>query len=369
MADNTVRGRFVWHELMTPNGTGAHEFYAKTVGWTTEPWKQNPSYTMFAAPTGPLGASVETRTGTPEWIPYVGTPDVDATAEAVTRLGGKTITPPTDLPNAGRYAVFADPQGATFGVHGSSGEPRPEGPTRYGEFHWHELATTVPAKEAFAFYTELFGWDAVSEYDMGPSGIYLLFGRNGEQKGGMFHKGNAGKPGSAYWVCYVRVPNVDDVVEKVKAARGLLLNGPMDVPGGDRIAQLTDPYGAFFAVHMTAADVKAAKGAKGIAKAPKPAAAKPAPVAKPAVKPTAAKPVKPAVATKAKKKVAKKAAAKKAKKVAKKAKKPAKKTGKKAAKTKSGAKKVAKRVAKKAKRTPAKKPAKARRAKKKGRRR
>jgi predicted enzyme related to lactoylglutathione lyase len=364
---------------MTPNSTGAHEFYAKTVGWTTEPWQQDPAYTMFAAPTGPLGASVETRTGTPEWIPYVGTPDVDATAEAVTRLGGKTITPPTDLPNAGRYAVFADPQGATFGVHGSSGEPRPEGPTRYGEFHWHELATTVPAKEAFAFYTELFGWDAVSEYDMGPSGIYLLFGRNGEQKGGMFHKGSAGKPGSAYWVCYVRVPNVDEVVEKVKTARGSLLNGPMDVPGGDRIAQLTDPYGAFFAVHMTAADVKAVKGAKGAkgakrkAKAPKLAAAKPTAAAKRAAKPAAAKPVKPAVATKAKKKVAKKAAAKKPTKVAKKAaKKVAKKTGKKAATRKSGAKKAAKkvtkRVAKKAKRAPAKKSAKARKAKKKGRR-
>src|SRR5688572_5817723 len=26
MADNTVRGRFVWHELMTPDTSGAHAF-------------------------------------------------------------------------------------------------------------------------------------------------------------------------------------------------------------------------------------------------------------------------------------------------------------------------------------------------------
>ena len=30
MADSSARGRFVWHELMTPNGAGAHEFYKQS---------------------------------------------------------------------------------------------------------------------------------------------------------------------------------------------------------------------------------------------------------------------------------------------------------------------------------------------------
>ena len=31
MADATAKGRFVWHELITPNAAGAHEFYSKAV--------------------------------------------------------------------------------------------------------------------------------------------------------------------------------------------------------------------------------------------------------------------------------------------------------------------------------------------------
>jgi len=38
-------------------------------------------------------------------------------------------------------------------------------------------------------------------------------------------------------------------VEKVKAGGGKVVNGPMEVPGGDTIAQCVDPQGAMFAVH------------------------------------------------------------------------------------------------------------------------
>jgi hypothetical protein len=75
MADNTVRGRFVWHELITPNGAGAHEFYGKTLGWAKQGWDQQPSYQMFTAASGPLGATVEKR-------------------DAV-RIGCRTSAPPT----------------------------------------------------------------------------------------------------------------------------------------------------------------------------------------------------------------------------------------------------------------------------------
>src|SRR5262245_48828630 len=214
MADNTVRGRFVWHELMTPNRSGAHDFYSKSVGWKTQPWEQDSSYVMFTAPTGPLGASIETREGAPQWLPYIGTTDVDATVDAAARLGATVTTPATALPNAGRYAVLTDPHGAAFGVHGSSGEPRPEPDPNEGAFCWHEPATNAGAEEAFHFYAQLFGWDKLHTHDMGePMGAYVVFGRNGRQLGGMFRKGAMGKPGPAYWVGYVRVKNVDQTVD------------------------------------------------------------------------------------------------------------------------------------------------------------
>ena len=42
--------------------------------------------------------------------------DVDATAANVTKLGGKVHMPPFDIPEVGRSAVVADPQGAAFGL-------------------------------------------------------------------------------------------------------------------------------------------------------------------------------------------------------------------------------------------------------------
>jgi hypothetical protein len=133
----------------------------------------------------------------------------------------------------------------------------------------------------------------------------------------MFDKSAAGKPGSAYWLGYVSVPDLEGAVERAKAARGSVLAGPMDVPGGDRIAQLMDPYGAFFALHVAAGQPAAAPAPKvGGTRKPakkrraKPAAAKnkprkPAPKKKAARKPAKAKP-RPKPAKKAAKKAPKK---------------------------------------------------------------
>lgn len=316
MADASVRGRFVWHELSTPNPAGALEFYGKTVGWRKQAWEQDPNYLMFVAPTGPIGATVEARNGTPHWLPYVGTPNVDATVEAATRLGASVTTPPTDIPSGGRYAVLADPQGAAFGIHASSAAHAPETLPGAGEFSWHELATNVAPNIAFAFYAALFDWDEINQHDMGPMGMYLVFGRNGRQLGGMFDKGAAGKPGNAYWLGYVSVTDLEGTIDSAKSARGSVLMGPADVPGGDRIAQLMDPYGAFFALHkaaQTQAAAKPSKPAKAAAPskpAAKPVAQKPAKAAAPAKPAKPAKAAKPAKKKAAAKKVAKKKAAK-----------------------------------------------------------
>jgi hypothetical protein len=330
MANDTVRGRFVWHELYTPNPAGAREFYGKTVGWTVEAWEHDPGYQMFVAENGPVGASVEERSGTPRWLSYIGTADVDATADAAARLGGRVETPPTDLPGGGRYAVLVDPQGAAFGVHASS-SPQPATAPSAGDFSWHELATNIAPGAAFGFYAALFDWDLVDEVDMGPQGKYLIFGRSGRQLGGVFDQTASGKVGKAYWLGYVSVADLEGTVEQAKGARGSVLVPPMDVPGGDRIAQLMDPYGAFFALHKRS----------GVA-----AAAADAPTRKPAKK---AAPKKPAPKPKAQKRAAKKAPAKRAKPAARKkaakkaaAKKPTRKPAKAQAKKKT-AKKAKKR--------------------------
>ena len=51
------------------------------------------------------------------------------------------------------------------------------------------------------------------------------------------------------WVSYALVPNADAATEQAKKLGAQVLNGPMEVPGGDRIAVCLDPQGVAFAVH------------------------------------------------------------------------------------------------------------------------
>jgi predicted enzyme related to lactoylglutathione lyase len=361
MADNTVRGRFVWHELMTPDTSGAHAFYSKVLGWKTQGFEHDPSYQMFAAGSGPLGGSVAQASGTPHWLHYVGTPDIEETVQAAKSRGGSVTKEITSIPGAGgKYAVLADPQGAAIAVYQHSGDSGKESPAKRGEFSWHELATT-DWNAAIDFYSAVFGWEKMAEHDMGQDmGKYVLFGSNGVQRGGMFNK-PASMPGGPGWLGYVRVKDVNDAVKKAKGARGTLVNGPMEVPGGDWIAQFVDPYGAMFAVHMLAADLKTSQPANSAAAtaeaAPAAAPARPAAPKKAAASKEAAASKKAAAPAKKKapanKKKAAKKAAKKQRAAAKGAKRPARKAAKKgsrkAAKKRSGGKKKAARKARKGK--------------------
>ncbi len=53
----------------------------------------------------------------PSWLIYFAVTDCDATAKKAGGLGGGTIVPPTDIPDAGRFAVLRDPQGAVFAIY------------------------------------------------------------------------------------------------------------------------------------------------------------------------------------------------------------------------------------------------------------
>ena len=319
-----VRGRFVWHQLMTRDVPGAKKFYSKLVGWKTMPWPLDPAYTVCHADAGPvagiMGLPAEVPAEVPShWLPYIGTRDVDGTADAAVKAGGSVIKSPSDMQGAGRYAVLQDPQGAAFCIiNPESTRPEAAGPPPLGTFSWQELATT-DNEAAFAFYSALFGWEAMQRMDMGPTGIYLIFGQNGVQKGGMYIK-PADMPAPPNWLPYASVANADKAHALATSTGGKELVAPMDVPGGGRITCFVDPTGAAFAVHsMTAA----AKPAEAPAANPKPKAKAKAkvsakPKAKPKAKAKAAK--KPA----AKKKVVKKAA-KKSRKAAPKKKAPARK--------------------------------------------
>jgi predicted enzyme related to lactoylglutathione lyase len=53
---------------------------------------------------------------------YFAVNDCDGQAALVQSLGGSVRLPPADVPGVGRFAVVADPQGATFALFERSTE-------------------------------------------------------------------------------------------------------------------------------------------------------------------------------------------------------------------------------------------------------
>ncbi len=257
MSASDPRGRFVWFDLMTPDKDAAVDFYTKLIGWSTQAWEgAEQPYTMWVNGEAPLGGVVplpkeaQEAGSPPHWMAYVATPDVDATTEQAKELGGKVMHGPEDIPTVGRFAVLADPQGAVFAAFTPADQaPGGEGPAQLGEFSWHELATS-DHEAAFEFYRSLFGWETKETMDMGEMGMYHMYGRKEQEFpiGGMFNK-PAEMPGPPAWLYYIKVDDVSAAIETVKELGGQLLNGPMEVPGGDMIAQCMDPQGAAFALH------------------------------------------------------------------------------------------------------------------------
>jgi len=257
MSNAEKTGKFVWYDLMTSEPAAAEDFYTKLVGWGTQPWEGGDKpYTMWTNQETPLGGVMEmpeevSASGVPpHWMAYVAVEDVRATAAKVSEVGGKILHDATEIPGAGCSAVLADPQGAAFAVYSSTSEEDAPDQPPVGRFSWHELATS-DYKGALAFYTDLFGWEPQDAMDMGEAGTYQIYGRGGESFGGMFDKPDE-MPGPPMWLYYISVDDCTTAAEQVKELGGQVVNGPMEVPGGDLIAQCLDPQGALFALHSAA---------------------------------------------------------------------------------------------------------------------
>jgi predicted enzyme related to lactoylglutathione lyase len=247
-------GTFVWYELHTTDADSAETFYRDVLGWRTRHAEMpGTRYTILSVGEAGVGGLMTLPTDAcaagarPGWIGYIGVDDVDAYVARVKQAGGAVHRGAEDIPEVGRFAVVADPQGASFVLFkGSSAQP-PERPApgAPGTPGWHELHAGE-WRSAFAFYADLFGWQKAEAVDMGPMGVYQLFTAGAEPIGGMMTKAEAVP--APVWLYYFNVEAIDAAAARVTGKGGQVLHGPHEVPGGMWIVQCRDPQGAMFAL-------------------------------------------------------------------------------------------------------------------------
>jgi predicted enzyme related to lactoylglutathione lyase len=111
-------GAFCWGQLNTTDTAKAEAFYTALFGWKAHTGSDGgAAYTEWllgGTPIGGMMAKPKEDPAPPHWLPYFAVADCDATAAKAASLGARTYVPPTDIPGVGRFAVFADPQGAVF---------------------------------------------------------------------------------------------------------------------------------------------------------------------------------------------------------------------------------------------------------------
>ncbi len=124
-------GTMAWIELETPAVDVAANFYGELFGWKAEEkppgrnCEHRGAYTVFSKDAEPVAGAVQvpTRGIVAAWSPSFSVIDVQATMNAVVRLGGVVMDEPCAIP-VGQQAVIVDPSGATLSILG----PRPKGP-------------------------------------------------------------------------------------------------------------------------------------------------------------------------------------------------------------------------------------------------
>jgi uncharacterized protein len=252
MSEN--HGKFVWYELLTTDPEQAAKFYSTVIGWEAKDASiPNVPYTLLsiggesAAGLMAMPEALRSTGAKPLWLGYVGVDDVDKISALATAKGATLHKGPQDIPNVGRFAVLADPQGSLFALFKSNTSESASPPQMRNPGHggWHELIAPN-AQDAFTFYESLFGWSKADALDMGPMGTYQIFAYNGMPIGGMMTCPQSQAPTG--WTYYFNVRDIQDTQSRIESAGGTVQMGPQEVPGGSSIIQGLDPQGGRFAV-------------------------------------------------------------------------------------------------------------------------
>jgi predicted enzyme related to lactoylglutathione lyase len=265
--DRYIPGVPCWIDTSQPDPDAAAEFYGGLFGWKLEemmPPGSPGKYLIARLGGGDVAAISSQQEGAPpaaSWSTYVWVESADETAAKVREAGGKVLTEPFDVFDAGRMAVFADPEGAEFSVWQPNRHRGAKVVNEPGSLNFNGLHTRDP-EGAKAFYGAVFGWELL---DMGmwalrPYGDHLEALNPGTRErtaelGGpeRFEEVVAAltvipddQPDTpAHWDVTFGVADADAIAKRAAELGGTVLVPPFDAPW-IRGTVIRDPRGATF---------------------------------------------------------------------------------------------------------------------------
>lgn len=268
--DGYIPGVPCWVDSTQPDPEASLDFYKGIFGWELEdmmPPGAPMKYFIGRIRGGDVAAVGSHPPGAPPmatWNTYIWVASADDTAAKVREAGGRVIGEPFDVMDAGRMAVFADPEGAVFAVWEAKKQKGARVVNEHGSLNFNGLATRDPAG-AKQFYGDVFGWETL---DLGFTTMWTLpgYGDHLEEGTPGIRKQIAEMGGpegfidvvaamnpiaegdteiQPHWTVTFAVDDADATAAKAAELGGTVLAAPFDAPWV-RMAVIKDPQGAMF---------------------------------------------------------------------------------------------------------------------------
>jgi uncharacterized protein len=270
-----------WVDTSQPDPEAAVDFYRGLFGWEFEdvmPPDAEGKYFIARLRGGDVAAVGSIPEGAPPlalWNTYVAVDSADDAASRVRDAGGAMMMEPFDVMDAGRMAVFADPEGAAFFVWQAKQMKGAQVVNEAGSLNFNGLATRNVAG-AKSFYGSVFGWTTldlgggVEMWTLPGYGDYLERDNPDLRKMVAEAGGPAGfedvvasiqplpddQPDTPpHWSVTFGVDDADATAAKATELGGKVMVPPVDAPWV-RMTVIQDPQGAMFVASKYAPENK-----------------------------------------------------------------------------------------------------------------
>jgi uncharacterized protein len=269
--DGYMPGVPCWVDTSQPDPEAATAFYSGLFGWDFKdamPPDSDGKYFIASLGGGAVaavGSQPEGGSSMATWNTYVWVDDADATAAKVRDAGGRVMADPFDVFDAGRMAVFSDPEGAAFCVWQAMRHKGAQVVNEPGSLNFNGL-NTRNVEGAQSFYGSLFGWEAlgldggVQMWRLPGYGAFLEKSDPGLRE----RMAGSGAPAGfedvvatlnpiaddqpdtpPHWSVTFAVDDADATAAKATELGGQVIVAPFDAPWV-RMAVIGDPWGATF---------------------------------------------------------------------------------------------------------------------------